>query len=91
VGVETALKAFTNMEKIVPVHRELTRGKNKGTIKTTYEPEAADSLWEIVVSYYEAKGLTEEDALVQARVASICRYTNFNYQSKEVILWQPPK
>lgn len=91
IGPGTAAKAFADMTKLVPFHQEITKGKNKGDIRTTYVPEPADSLWEIVVSYYLSKGLTEEDALVQARVARICRYTDYNYTSKEVILWEPPK
>lgn len=45
--------------------------------------------WEYVVEAYEAKGLTEEDALVQARVARICRVTDYDFKKKEVILWTP--
>lgn len=45
------------------------------------------SRWKAIVRLYESKGLTEEDALVQARVASICRFTNYDFTKKEVILW----
>lgn len=89
VGPVTAHEALTNVEKLVPVHREITRGKNKGTIKTTFAKAPADSLWEVVVSYFHSKGLTEEDALVQARVARICRASDYNFKTKEVRLWNP--
>lgn len=45
--------------------------------------------WKTVVGLYEAKGLTEEDALVQARVARICRAEDYDFKNKEVILWTP--
>ena len=46
-------------------------------------------LWPAVVAAYEEKGLTEEDALVQARVSRILRTTDFNFKSKSVKLWTP--
>ena len=48
-----------------------------------------DCSWATVVSLYEAKGLTEEDALVQARVAKILRAEDYDFTTKEPILWQP--
>lgn len=46
-------------------------------------------IWPAVVAAFEQKGLTEEDALVQARVARICHYTDYNFKTKEVIPWTP--
>jgi 5'-3' exonuclease len=51
-------------------------------------PELGAS-WEAVEAAYWSKGLTWEDALVQARVASICRSCNYDFKKKEVILWTP--
>lgn len=48
-----------------------------------------DFMWSRVVDAYESKGLTEEDALVQARVARICRFRDYDFKNKEVILWTP--
>jgi len=45
--------------------------------------------WLAIVDMYESKGLTEEDALVQARVARICRYEDYDFKNKEVKLWNP--
>lgn len=50
---------------------------------------AFGATWENVVKVYEASGLTEEDALVQARCARILRHTDYDYKRKEPILWQP--
>lgn len=45
--------------------------------------------WAAVVAAYEKAGLTEEDALTQARCARILRHTDYDYSKKEVILWSP--
>ncbi len=45
--------------------------------------------WQAVVKAYVSKGLTEEDALIQARVARICRATDYDFKKKEVIPWTP--
>lgn len=47
--------------------------------------------WKTVVETFAKAGCTEEEALVQARVAKICQWTDVNYDSGEVILWTPPK
>lgn len=49
----------------------------------------ADPTWETVKHAYEINGLTEQDALVQARVARILRNGEFNTKKEEVILWEP--
>jgi DNA polymerase I len=46
--------------------------------------------WQAVVQAYEKAKLTEDDALVQARVARICRASDYNFNDKSVILWTPP-
>lgn len=47
--------------------------------------------WAEVVKQYAKKGLSEAVALENARVARICRCTDFNPETKEVILWEPPR
>lgn len=47
--------------------------------------------WSTVVGAFEKAGLTEEDALVNARCARILQYSDYNFQTKEPILWTPPK
>lgn len=56
--------------------------KNKGG----FETKAA---WEAVVRTYEAKGLSVEDALVQARLARILRASDWDAGKQEVKLWVP--
>lgn len=45
--------------------------------------------WGIVLESYEDAGLTYEDALQQARVAKILTTKDYNFQTNEVILWEP--
>lgn len=46
-------------------------------------------MWPRVVETFVSKGFSEEEALVQARVSRICRAADFDFNSKEVILWHP--
>lgn len=46
--------------------------------------------WEAVVKTYTKAKLGPTEALVQARVARICRSSDYNFKNKEVILWTPP-
>ncbi len=45
--------------------------------------------WSFIVEAYQKKGLTEADALVQARVARILQHTDYDFVNKKVILWNP--
>lgn len=60
--------------------------------KGPFDPELGfvEWAWGEIVAAYEKRGLTEEDALVQARVARILRHQDFNYKTQEPKLWQPP-
>lgn len=48
-------------------------------------------MWPLIVAAYQKAGLTEDDALVQARVARILRWTDYDYATKQPILWKPKK
>lgn len=54
--------------------------------KGGFETKAA---WEAVVRTYEAKGLSADDALVQARLARILRASDWDEGKQEVKLWTP--
>jgi DNA polymerase-1 len=45
--------------------------------------------WQHVVKAYAKAGLSEEEALTQARVARICRTSDYDFKTKQVILWSP--
>ena len=67
----------------------LSRGPRKGQEETRWEPGQPGTPWEVVVSAYEAAGLTEEDALIQARVARILHATDYDFERKQPIPWRP--
>lgn len=46
-------------------------------------------LWRAVVDTYTKAGLTEEDALVQARVAKILQFEDWDGKTQKPILWRP--
>lgn len=56
------------------------------------EDESADDfvpVWNYVVEAYKKAGLSEDVALMNARVARICRNTDYDFTKKEVKLWTP--
>ena len=69
--------------------RVISKGKRMGEVEVKYV-KAVDgdiSLWDRIVLTYEAKGMTREDALVQARCAFILRHGY--YEDGRVTLWEP--
>lgn len=57
--------------------------------KTAEKLLADDPSWSMVVAQYAKKNLTEEVALVMARVARILRKSDYDFKKKEPILWNP--
>jgi len=45
--------------------------------------------WPLVVKTFEKKGLTEEDAILQARLARILRREDWRKEEGEILLWSP--
>jgi DNA polymerase-1 len=50
---------------------------------------SVEANWEAVVGAFEKAGMTEEDALIQARVARILRAEDYDFKKKEPKLWTP--
>ena len=48
-----------------------------------------DCSWAAVVSAFEKQGLTQDDALMQARMARILHYSDWNKDKQEVAPWAP--
>ena len=55
----------------------------------TAEKILIEGTWEEVLGAYLKAGLTEEDALIQARVARILRKGEFSVRTQKVKLWNP--
>ena len=89
IGKERAWKiVYANM-KLVPTDYEIKRGARKGQTETRWVEEPCTDMWETIVSYYEANGLNEADALYNARMARILKHGE--YKNGEPILWTPNK
>lgn len=69
--------------------RIITKGKRAGETEVKFVMVAAPDMpvWERIVRTYQAKGLTEVDALTQARCAFILRHGH--YEDGRVTLWEP--
>lgn len=46
--------------------------------------------WVYIVDAFKKKGLTEDDALTQARISRICRSCDYDFTARTVKLWNPP-
>lgn len=56
---------------------------------TSRDPEPEETLWDCMVSLAAKQGMSELELLQQARVARILRSSDWNYETKEPILWTP--
>lgn len=63
-----------------------------GAKKAQYILESVEDwsqVWTTIVDVYAKAGLTEEDALLQARMARILRWKDWDSEKQEVKLWTP--
>lgn len=65
-------------------------GPKKAVDIITGTPDDTTTVWQRIVAAFEKKGLTEDDALVQCRIARICRSADYDFSTKSVRLWTPP-
>lgn len=64
--------------------------KKAEQILASVEPfKYPSAYWEAIVNTYTKAGLTEEDAIMQARMARILRWTDWDHETQKVILWTP--
>lgn len=52
--------------------------------------EGVPAMWRAVVQAYKNKGLTTDDAIVQAQCARILRFSDYDGKTKQPILWKGP-
>lgn len=91
MGHETALEFLNDPYIWVQYQHTFKSGPRKDTTETrwTKEPLGDRPLWDGVVSCFAKAGLGEEEALAQARVARICRASDYDFKTKQVKLWTP--
>lgn len=61
----------------------------KGAEKIVPRPAPLDVMWENVRRAFITNGLSELDAITMARLARILRHGDYNFETKEVKLWNP--
>ena len=59
------------------------------TARRILDADTAPTAWEKVVNSFGRKNLSEEEALVQARLARILRTENYNMRRGEITQWKP--
>lgn len=89
MGKKRAEELVRNPVALIRTEEEIKRGPNKGNMRTRYVTTPTNDIWEAIVSHYEKAGLTADDALTSARVARILRHTDYNFKTREPILWSP--
>lgn len=87
IGSDRASRALRENLGWVSNQHELRSGPRRGTFETRWTREVMDRPWDVVVSHYHRAGLTEADALVQARLARILRWEDV--ETGRIRLWNP--
>ena len=91
IGKTRAERLVADPVLLTPTHGVKTRGVNKGESTTKWVSEPTRDLWAMVVTHYQKEGLTEEDALVTARLAHILQHEDYNRETQEITLWSPER
>ena len=89
IGLDTAHTMLTEGIMFEQYEHTFKSGARKGTTEKRWRKVESPSMWDTVVSCYKKAGLNETVAIQQARVARICRDTEYNFEKKEVNLWLP--
>lgn len=93
MGPTSATEFLDEPYMVYSEERALKSGPRKGELITEWKKrplEEGETLWDAIVALFRKEGLTEEDALAQARVARILRASDFDFKAKQPILWTPP-
>lgn len=91
IGRERAEQALRDGVAWEQYEHTFKSGPRKGLVEKRWRKIEARDWWHTVVSHYEKAGLTEEDALVQARCAHILTADLYDDTTGEIKLWQPPR
>lgn len=89
LGMTRAQRILEKPVVLNPEHGVVTRGPRKGETTTKWVARPTDDVWACVSSHYFKEGLSEEDALTQARVAYILQDGDYDWDTGEVRMWEP--
>ncbi len=83
-----ATDGYTGCPSIGPKTAEkiLQAALDEGTTEATPQ-QLREIYWQHVVKAYAKAGLSEEEAITQARVARICRSSDYDFSTDQVIMW----
>jgi len=87
VGEQTAREILAEPFGWEQYEHTFKSGKRKDETELRWRKRSVNSRWEAVVDHFIKAGLSEDEALVQARVARICRAEDYDFKSKKVKLW----
>jgi DNA polymerase-1 len=88
IGQVFAQEYLTKLLKPVPYQHEFKRGPRKGLFETRYRIERAEHVGCRPLPVRESR-TDRRGCAHPARVARICRHTDYDFKRKEVILWTP--
>lgn len=89
LGKTRADRLMANPVVLHPQNGVVTRGPRKGETTTKWVSQPTTDIWACVVSHYVKEGLSEDEALAQARVAHILRDGDYDWDTGEVRMWEP--
>lgn len=64
-------------------------GPRKGTTEQRWRKTEPGDTWDNILSLFAKAGMSEEDAVLNARLARICRFEDYDQEKREVKLWTP--
>ena len=83
-----AVDNYKGCPKVGPVKAQQIL--HKASLNTTDLHQRNVSIWSAIVATFQKAGLTEDDAITQARCARILRYEDLDLEGN-IILWTPPE
>lgn len=96
IGDRRAEELLDSPVMLRPTKGVITVGKNKGKETTKWVSEPTRDYWQMIVSHYH-KGydgnyeVAADMALLNARVANILHWDQYNQDTKEITLWTPSR
>lgn len=89
VGMGTAQSLVAEPYWKEPYIHTFKSGKRKGESEQRFKTTPLTDPWEAVVRMYEHYGLNERVAIENGRLARILRHGEYDFETKEVALWEP--
>lgn len=89
IGMDTADTILKELQGWEQYEHTFKSGARKGQTEMRWSKVQVETPWEVVTHAFNKQGLSEDEALRQARVARILRYSDFDSVNNKVILWQP--